>query len=168
MVLKVPDRPEEEACVEFTALLSNTSEQVGSCSGFPIWKCGVNQRPDAIGYWVGCLPNFYSFLVVEPMSLGTEPALEAIRGWADPERRCQGLFSTLLRTATRDGHLLVSDRSGMTERAHTALLHASGFSRRYFDTQNNQMVEVEAVPLQDRFTAWGQGKRWLLVLNPSE
>lgn len=168
MVEKVPDRSEEQACGEFTALLSNNSEQVGSCSGFPIWKCGVNHRPNAIGYWVGFLPNFYSFLVVEPMVLGNEPALEAIRGWTDPERRGQSLFSTLLRIAAQDGHLLVSDRAGMTESAHTAWLYASGFSRRYFDTETNQMVEVDAVPPLYRFTSWGQGKRWLLVLNRSE
>ena len=166
MVERIPDRCEATSCCEFSALLSKNSEQVGEHSGFPIWKCGVNERPDAIGYWIGRLPEFYSFLVVEPMTLGGESVLEAIRGWSDSERRGSGLFSTLLRTATRGGQSLVSDRDGMTSSAYEAWIHASGFSRKYFDTKVNQMVEVDDVPVEDRFTHWAQGKRWLLVLKP--
>jgi hypothetical protein len=167
MVERIPDRSEATACCEFSALLSHHSERVGEYKGLPIWKCGVNQRPNAIGYWIGNLPEFYSFLVVEPITLGGVSVLEAVRGWSDPERRGHGLFSTLLRTATREGVSLVSDRDGMTESAHTAWIRASGFSRKYFDTKENQMAEIESVPPEDRFTHWAQGKRWLLVLNPN-
>lgn len=169
MVEKLPERPESETCAEFSALLSTNSQrvgQVGDCSDLSIWMCGVNEHPNAIGYWIGCLPNFHAFLIVQPLTLGGRPTLEAIRGWVAPESRGQRLFSHLMRIAARKGQPLVGDRNGMTEKAHIAWKNASGFTRAYFDTETNQFVDEAKVPTEDQFTYWANGKRWLLVLDP--
>ena len=166
MVLRLPPQPELQA--EFQALQSGESTLLGHClddSKFSIWECKVNALPEAIAYWIGQLPNFYAYLVVQPLQLNERHTLEAVRGWVDPEFREKGLFSSLMCIATRTGLSLVGDREGMTDLAYAAWMRASGFNRSYFDTELNAFVDESAVPQGDCFTYWAQGKRFLLVLD---
>jgi hypothetical protein len=169
MVFRLPPQSEIQLQREFTALISDASSYLGSiddCDEFSIWTCGVNREPDARGYWIGKLSSYYGYLVVRPFSLNGTETLEAIRGWVDPGLRSKGLFSTLLRQASRSGTPLVSDREGMTDVAHAVWQSVSHFERRYFDTMQNVFVLPRDVPEDERFSACASARRWLLVLHP--
>jgi hypothetical protein len=169
MVYRLPPQSETQLQREFTALISDASSHLGSIDGFEefsIWTCGVNKEPEARGYWIGKLPSYYGYLVVRPFSLNGTETLEAIRGWVDPGHRSKGLFSTLLRKASRSGTPLVSDREGMTDVAHAVWRSVSDFERRYFDTMQNVFVLPREVPEDERFSTCAGARRWLLVLHP--
>ena len=90
MVKQIPNQDEDKMRNEFSALKSSESneiEQPDKTIKFPFWSCAVNEKPDAIGYWVGKLPDYYAYLVVQPINLGDESAIEVIRAWVDLDYR---------------------------------------------------------------------------------
>ncbi|MCS3390651.1 hypothetical protein NX868_04825 [Burkholderia thailandensis] len=128
-----------------------------------LWKCPINERPNATGYWVGKDDVFHAFLVVEPVMLETRQVLEALRAWVDPEMRGKGLFSTLMREASK-GTPLLSDREGMTMAAFQIWSQSRG--KRWYDMVNHCYVEEESIPAEDRYSFWDDAKRWQLILTP--
>jgi len=170
MVKKVPNQSEDKMRKEFSALdylNSKNIDQPNSAINYPFWCCAVNEKPGAIGYWIGELPNFYAYLVVQPIILGDESAIEVIRAWVDPDCRGKGkgMFPSLLNCVASTCSLLVGDREGMTERAFEVWNNVSGFTVRYFDFEEKVFVSEDKIPKQDKFTKWSNGERWLITLT---
>jgi GNAT superfamily N-acetyltransferase len=166
MVRSVPPQPEQQMVDAFSAIDYEKSRFVGSYLGDSVWMSNVKDLPDAIGYWIGELPEFYAYLIVRPITLGSKAALEAVRAWVDPNRRKQGMHAHLLEHAAQANHqLIVGDRDGMTADAFAAWHRLSGFSIMYYDVQTSNFVEEASVPEEGRHTAWSNGDRWLIVLE---
>jgi hypothetical protein len=170
MVKQVPDQPEETLITDFAALKALDSVEIQASQTarpYKIWCCGVNQMSDALGYWIGQLPDCYlAFIVVNPISLSGMSALEVIRAWVHPDWRMKGMHAELLNCAvTKQSSVLVGDRDGMTLAIFNAWNQMSGFQVRYFDSNNGEFVLEDHVPQQDKFTSWSDGDRWLITLT---
>lgn len=170
MVKRLPDQPDDQLKQDFTALKSLGSVEIQALETavpYKIWRCGVNQRQNALGYWIGDSKNYFAYIVVEPIQLAGMSALEVKRAWVEPNCRKKGMHTELLNCAAMQSQssVLVGDREGMTLDAFNTWNRMSGFEVRYFDLENNAFVLENNIPQQDKFTSWSDGDRWLITLT---
>ena len=166
MVYKLTDQADTEFVKSIAAFHLDHSRFIRRLDDAPtmsLWECAINQHPDATGYWVGAGEVFHAFLVVRPVSLLSLQVLEALRAWVEPEMRGKGLFSTLMKEASR-GTPLLSDRDGMSPAAFKIWSQSS--SKRWYDMHNHCYVEEQSIPTEDRYSAWENARRWQIILTP--
>ncbi|KAK42867.1 hypothetical protein BG58_37735 [Caballeronia jiangsuensis] len=168
MVAKLPDQPDTEFITSFSAFDRVHSCLIRPLNGEPtmsLWECAINQRPDATGYWIGAGEVFHAFLVAQPLSLSGMHFLEVLRAWVEPDMRGKGLFSTLMKEASRRTPLL-SDREGMSRAAFAIWSRSPG--KRWYDMKNHCYVEEQSIPAEDKYGYWEDARRWQIVLPSLE
>jgi hypothetical protein len=167
IVIKLPDQNDKDFEEQFSSLNSKDSSWIMRSSigeNYSIWSCEIPQIPEAIGLWIGHLPEFFSYLAIKPVSHGNECGYEAFRAWTDPCHRGKGFGSELLIAAANFGNIF-SDHDGMSCSAHKLWLSQKNLNLEYFDGKENKFTSLNSIPKNDLFTDWEQGRRWYMVLQ---
>jgi hypothetical protein len=168
MVRKLEVADEEFYQEGARALLFNVAEEISNVmclDGAVLKKCGVNQRPECIGYYVEYQGNIVAYFIVKKRCWPNFFGLEACRGWVCPALRGKGLYP-ILRKAAAGNSCLISDIDGMTERAYKSWITDPNFEHSFFELQGFTYSESEQIDEAEKFSEGALGGNWHLVLTP--
>lgn len=146
-----------------------TSRQIASVEGFDeglaYWRGPVNGEAESVAFWLGTQAVVYGYRVVRPFHLPRLIGYQSVRSWVASDIRAQGIGRRLLGFAAQDGPL-VSDWEGMTESAYRSWTRAPGYERAFYDTTRYLLLPEAQVPIEERFAATPEARKWLLVITP--
>ena len=166
-MIKLPDQSSCKLKNQFSSFDYNNSTLMTQSivnSKYSVWKCDILNIPNSIGLWIGCLPSYYSYLALKPITYGSLSGYEAFKAWTDGNYRRKGFSTKLLEQAKTLGNIF-SDSQGMSKSAF--LLWKKQKNIQYFDTETNSIVLASSIPCNDLFTAYSCGKRWQMLLSNS-
>lgn len=169
MVRKIEVKDEEFYHEGARSLLVSTSEVIETRLDFfddaTLRRCGVNQQPEAIAYYIANGDNIVAYFIVKKRCWQNFKGFEACRSWVWPDFRKKGLIQLLRKTAA--GSLcLISDPEGMTVAAYESWIKDTNFDHSFFQLQSYEYADSTEIEENEKFAEGALGGKWQLVLTP--